>query len=237
MANELICIISARRPNSVSKMKLFAPQARWYVAVGEAEAYREAGALDVVEVGGLIDARNRALEDAFAEGRACVQLSDDLKKLQEVTDDLKTFDITLEQAVNVMGQICDVTGAKLAGVAPVANTFYYSPKSAVKTHHFIVGDMIYVKPSKPRFDNTLQLKEDYDFTAQHIQMYDSVARCDFIFATFVHRTNAGGAVAYRTPEIEQQSIARLIEKWGSAIRLNPRRENEILFNGKKVKRG
>jgi predicted dienelactone hydrolase len=96
--------------------------------------------------------------------------------------------------------------------------------------------MFYAEPSAPRFDTELKLKEDYDYTAQHIALHGVVARCDFIFASFKHRTNAGGAVAYRTPEVEQESIKRLQDKWGDAIRLNPRRENEILFDGKKVKR-
>lgn len=232
----MITIISARRPKSVAKMNEFAPNARWYVAKGDAESYLEAGAGNVIEAGSLCDSRNRALEDAFAENKACVQLSDDLTKLQQVDDELQLWDITLEEAVKAMAKICQGTGAKLAGVAPVANTFYYSPEKPVKTQHFIVGDMIYVEPSKPKFDTELKLKEDYDFTAQHIAMYDLVARCDFIFASFKHRTNAGGAVSYRTPEVEQESIARLKDKWGNAIRLNPRRENEILFDGKKVRR-
>ena len=60
----LVAIISARRPNSVEKMSKFAPNARWYVAEGETEAYKSAGAVDVVEAGGLIAARNQAIEDA-----------------------------------------------------------------------------------------------------------------------------------------------------------------------------
>lgn len=232
----LVTIISARRPNAVKKMQEFAPNATWLVALGDGEAYSDAGASKVIEAGTLCDSRNLALEMAFEHNKPCVQLSDDLTKLQQVDDDLNLWNITLDEAILAMSKITQSIGVKLAGVAPVTNTFYYSPKKPVKTHHFIVGDMIYVEPSKPRFDTELRLKEDYDFTAQHIALYGGVARCDFVFASFKHRTNAGGAVAYRTPEVEQESIARLQQKWGSAIRLNPRRENEVLFDGKKVKR-
>ena len=232
----LISIISARRPKSVTKMQTFAPNARWYVAIGEAEDYRAEGATNVTEAGSLIEARNKALEDAFAENKACVQLSDDLTKLSIVNDDLSLNPMSVEDAVNLMEKMCNATGSKLAGVAPVPNTFYFNPKKPVKTHHFIVGDFIYIQPSRPRFDSNLLLKEDYDFTAQHIRDYDGVARCDFLFANFKHRTNAGGAVAYRTPEIEQESIALLKSKWGEAIKDNPRRPNEILFRGNKIPR-
>jgi len=232
----LVAIISARRPSAVEKMKQFAPDAYWFVALGDGEAYSEAGAKHVIESGALCESRNLALETAFKDNRPCVQLSDDLTKLQQVDDELKLWDVTLDEAVTAMAKITQSMGVRLAGVAPVTNTFYYSPDKPVKTQHFIVGDMIYVEPSKPRFDTELRLKEDYDFTAQHIANYGGVARCDFIFASFKHRTNAGGAVAYRTPEVEQESIARLQAKWGAAIRLNPRRDNEVLFDGKKVKR-
>lgn len=232
----LIAIISARRPNAVEKMKQFAPDAYWFVAIGDKNAYQQAGAVNVIESGALCESRNLALETAFQKNIPCVQLSDDLTKLQHIDDELKLWDLTLNDAITAMAKITQSMGVKLAGVAPVANTFYYSKDKPVKTQHFIVGDMIYVEPSKPRFDTELHLKEDYDFTAQHIAIYGGVARCDFIFASFKHRTNAGGAVTYRTPEIEQNAIARLQEKWGSAIRLNKRRENEVLFDGKKVKR-
>jgi len=54
-------------------------------------------------------------------------------------------------------------------------------------------------------------------------------------AKFAHRSNSGGAVSYRTPELEQAAIDRLTSKWGDAIVPNPRRPNEILFRGNKVK--
>ena len=232
----LVAIISARRPNSVEKMSKFAPNVRWYVAEGETEAYKSAGAVDVVEAGGLIAARNQAIEDAFAKGKASVQLSDDLTKLQRANPDKTASDITLQEVINEMGKFCTGLSVKLAGAAPVPNMFYFDPEKPFKTHHFIVGDLIYIEPSTPRFDSSLKLKEDYDFTAQHIQEYGGVARLDFIHAHFKHRTNAGGAVSYRTPEVEQEAILRLQEKWGDAIRPNSRRENEILFRGEKILR-
>jgi hypothetical protein len=44
-----------------------------------------------------------------------------------------------------------------------------------------------------------------------------------------HRANPGGAVAVRTPEVEQEAIAYLRGKWGDWIKDNPRRPNEILL--------
>ena len=233
MANELIAIISHKRAGNVGKMSAHLPNAVWYVGHGEADEYKEAGAVNVVESGGLIDSRNRALDDAHNSGRGCVQVSDDFGgvTLAGTKSDKK---ITLLQAIEMMSGVADQIGAKLAGVAPVANRFYVDPEKPVKTRHFIVGDLIYVAPSSPRFDDKLRLKEDYDFTAQHLKEYGAVARLDVLMAKFAHRTNAGGAVAYRTSDVEQEAIAYLKAKWPGAIVDNPRRPDEVLFKGEVI---
>jgi hypothetical protein len=66
------------------------------------------------------------------------------------------------------------------------------------TSTFIVGDCIAVKPTPLRFDERLALKEDYGFTAAHIEEYGGALRLNWILASFRHRTNPGGAVAIRT---------------------------------------
>jgi len=48
--------------------------------------------------------------------------------------------------------------------------------------------------------------------------------------SFKHYTNKGGVVGYRDTELEQKTIQYLIDKWGECIKLNSKRENEILLN-------
>lgn len=79
------------------------------------------------------------------------------------------------------------------------------------------------------FDEKLRLKEDYDYTAQHIKKFGGVVRANGILATFAHRKNKGGVVAIRTAEIEQESILRLMQKHPGFFKENPRRANEILM--------
>ncbi len=227
-------IVSSGRAKNVVKMSEYAPDAVWYVGHGEGDDYTAAGARRVIESGSLIDSRNAILEDAFALGRPAVQLSDDLTRLRIVTNDGKAIPIPFDEAIGFLKYACETTGARLAGIAPVDNAFYTDPTKPIKTAHFILGDLMYVEPSTPRFDSSLRLKEDYDFTAQHLFTYGLVARCDIILGGFQHRTNAGGAVAYREPDVEQAAIATLRSKWGKAIVDNSKRENEILFRGKEV---
>jgi len=230
-----IYVISHLRPAAVAKMTPFVGVATWCVGAGEKQAYTYAGAERAVETGGLCESRNWALEDAFKSGAACVQISDDLSKLARIVEIGKntTTKMTVREAVELMIAQADAVGAKYAGCAPTANPFFTQRK--VSTAHFIVGDFITVLPSEPRFDTRLKLKEDYDFTAQHFNEYGAVARCDEIMATFAHRTNAGGAVAYRTSEREQEAIRLLKAKWPKWIIDNGRRNDEVLMRLPKMK--
>ena len=227
-------IVSSGRAKNVSRMSEWVDDAVWYVGHGEGDDYRAAGAGRVIESGNLMDSRNAILDDAFAAGLPAVQLSDDLTRLRIVDDEKQASPIPFDQAIKFLRFACESTGARLAGIAPVDNPFYTDPSKPIRTEHFILGDLMYVEPSSPRFDTTLRLKEDYDFTAQHLFTYGRVARCDIILGGFQHRTNSGGAVAYRRPDVEQEAISILRSKWGSAIVDNTKRENEILFRGRKV---
>lgn len=231
--NEIyISIISSKRPERVGAMNLHAPMATWFVGKGEREIYLNAGAKNVIESGGLCESRNAALEAAFGLGLPCLQLSDDLKKVKKAHSKTHTQEIQLIDAVNEICFIGKKTGAKLCGVAPTSNPYFYNPEKPYKNKAFIVGDMILVFPCEVRFDEKMRLKEDYDFTLNHLKKYGKVLRVDNILAEFMHRSNKGGAVSYRTSQMENESIAYLKKKWGKAIRENPRRKDEILINTK-----
>lgn len=226
-----VSVISAGRPDSYGTMSdLMDVAATWYVPLYEENLYEKRGAVTRIDRGSLCGARNAALDDAFEAGVACVQLSDDLTKLGQLTTaggKAGQTPLAFRAAVTQLLDELAVTDFKLAGVAPTANPFYGSAKP--KYRHFIVGDFTVTLPSPERFDQRLKLKEDYDFTAQHIAAYGGVVRADWIMAAFKHRTNPGGAVAFRTAEREQEAIAYLKGKWGPWIRDNPKRPNEILL--------
>ena len=221
--------ISHKRSKNVAKMEDLCGPLTWYVGDGEGEAYRAEGASSVVESGGLCRSRNAILDDAFADGLPAVELSDDLKKIEVVHHAKEKRPATFEDAVGLMFDALETTGTKLCGVAPTSNAFFYNPKKPIHKFAFIVGDMLLVLPSKLRFDEQLRLKEDYDFTLQHIAKFGGVARQNQVLATFAHRTNKGGACDYRTSELEQETIAQLKAKWPGMIRDNKRGKDEILL--------
>jgi hypothetical protein len=225
-----ITIISHGRATNVHLMHAFAPRATWYVKdTAEAEQYAQAGAPSVIASGGLIASRNQALDDAFAQQLWCVQLSDDLRRMRFVASAESVEMIQLDDALGMIREAMQITDAYLGGVAPTDNTFYANVNRPVSTTSFVVGDFIVVRPNALRFDPELALKEDYDYTAQHIKHYGRVARCNLLLMSYQHNTNPGGAVSYRTPMLEEQTIHYLKQKHGGWIVDNPKRKHQIIL--------
>jgi hypothetical protein len=231
--NAWVGVFSARRPQTVETMQTFEPNITWYVCdEQDAEDYAEAGAAAVKVSGALCPSRNAVIEDAQANGHWTLMLSDDMTSLKRaVTPNNKdAYEITLAEACQSIRSIMEASKAKLGGVAPTSNAFYFHPSKVISYKAFILGDFCLVSDTALRFDEGLLLKEDYDYTLQHIKHHGLVVRANDILANFIHRSNSGGAVRYRTREREQEAIAHLKGKWGKRIRHNPRRANEILLN-------
>ena len=224
-----VYVISAGRANNLPFNKKEKESFIFCVKSGEADQYRANGCLNVHETGNLIDSRNFALDHAFDQKHICVQLSDDLKKVTTNSSFVdKSEKIPLTQAIDFMvDKLNTVSGLRLLGVPPTANAFY--AKTIYSKNTFCIGDALFVKPSEPRFDTNLTLKEDYDFTLQHIQRYSVCARYQRFLWEFQHYSNSGGAVSYRDDDREQKNINYLLRKWPRNLRLNPRRKNEILL--------
>ena len=194
------------------------------------EMYLKNGATKVIVSGSLMDSRNASLKYCFNLNKICIQLSDDLEKIM-INDFTakRTYNyVTVKQAIETIFKHFLQSKYYFAGFPPTNNPFF-----ALKQYEydkFIVGDFIIIKPNKLTFDTNLRLKEDYDYTLQHIKELSGCIRYGAFLNSFKHYSNKGGAVDYRTTNLEQETIKYLQQKWGECIKLNPKRENEILIN-------
>merc|ERR1719356_1349532 len=57
---------------------------------------------------------------------------------------------------------------KLGGVFPTGNATMTMGSAEYSNQHFILGDFFVAEKSPVRFDESLTLKEDYDYTCSHI---------------------------------------------------------------------
>jgi len=226
-----IAVISHHRPSNIKKMEEITgceKDLHWYLGIDEYRDYEHAkGTLH--DAGKLIQARNLALDNAAREKKYCLMLDDDLVKIHFFTPTGTTL-INFHNLVKEMYDVLKSTSLYLAGTASTTNRFFYHPETPLGLKHFIGGWCTLTKyGSIPRYDNKLKTKEDYDITLQHIKLYGGVVRINYLAPQFKHYGNAGGVVEYRTSEVEQDSIKHLKSKWGSTIRDNPKRLNEILL--------
>lgn len=206
--------------------------ATWFVGEGEGRDYTYHGASYVFESGGLVPSRNAALDYSWSHGDAtCIMLDDDVNAIYRAIDKKQKEPISFVDAVHMLHQAMSETRNMFyfGGSAPTNNTFYFNPLKPISFKNFINASLMYIRPCELWFDPQFRLKDDYDYTLQHIQKYGGVCRRNDILLDVKHYGNKGGAVEYRTDDLEQQTIQQLKAKWGQHIRDNPRRKNEILL--------
>lgn len=230
----VVCCISARRPMNVPLIEAqFAPdKVIWFVPSEDAYDYRHLAKGTVVSVSagvgthGLPIARNLALLRAGTG--VCIQTSDDLKGFLKLQEGAKRGAVpaTWPEVREALLGALDAKGAHLAGLPPTANPFFSKP--GIKSKAFIIGDL-FATFGDCRFDETLPLKEDYDFSCRHLEKYGQVARVGDFLAEYAHYKNRGGAVSYRTEQLEEVTCARLLDRWPQYLHAHPRRKNEVVL--------
>lgn len=74
-----------------------------------------------------------------------------------------------------------------------------------------------MKGCELRYDERLPLKEDYDFTLQHLNRYRKVFRVNNVFYTVRQTEQPGGCATYRSMKTEREQMGLLQRKWGKRI--------------------
>jgi len=219
----------------------------WYVDEASLKDYRKLG-LNAKVGGKLVPARNMVLDDAKKQKKVAVEISDDISKWVyydcskqnyrgEKTFTRQNKDVLgvpkhcvspLAAAQFILAKMRSVEGdkPKLGGVFPTANVAMTLGLEEFARTHFILGDFFVAEPDSPcRFDLQMTLKEDYDYTCSHIKTHGSVFRCNRMFLSVKHSTNAGGAVAARDAAgaKEKYNVAVLQQKWPGVFRINNNR--------------
>lgn len=256
------CVVSARRATKLEGVRdIVAVQTQlqeagitptWYVDAESLEDYKALG-LKALVGGKLTPSRNKALDDAAARKKICVQMSDDIaaweyrhgERASNKTDDAmnkahalaQRFIVTPVAAARfiVAKMRASPDKPKLGGVYMLGSCARTFAGPEFVDHHFILGDFFVVdKGSSVRFDENMKLKEDYDFTCAHLKAHGSVLRCNRMTLTVKHYSNCGGAVATRDSKgvEEQRNIAILKSKWPGCFHKHPKRKNEVVLRWK-----
>lgn len=225
---------------------------RWFVDEASLKDYRALG-LDAVVGGKLTPARNKALKEAARLKKACVQVSDDItgwtycnskldvaalrrmgpKKMLQVANKAaygegrSTMDVSpLAAARFILAKMRAADPrCHLGGVQPTGNPAMAILTMPTTLDGFILGDFCVHDNSPCRFDETITLKEDYDFSCSHLARHGCVMRCNHLVLKVIHETNPGGAVSVRDArgQKERANIRILMRKWPGVFKLHSRR--------------
>jgi len=180
---------------------------------------------------GMQNIRNYML-DFYPRGQWVIFFDDDVKGLLTLSPDGKKLvrisETLVKGFIEKAIEFCEKVGASMWGVYPIRNSFFMS--RSVSPNNFIIGQLMGIKISEIRCDPELFLKSDYDLTLKHIMRDGKAARFNHICLDAKQRTNPGGCVSYRDDDKMEKATTRLLELHGNAVRLNPKRKNEVLMN-------
>lgn len=116
-----------------------------------------------------------------------------------------------------MFSLCEDANIGLWGMNPIDDPIAYRIYNPFSFDSVVLGPFVAIRDTTIRYDESLPLKEDYDFYLQHLHKRHKVLRANFLMYIVDHQKLAGGCQTYRTraKEIEQNKI--LEKKWGSHI--------------------
>lgn len=236
--NAHISVISHKRAVNVKKITEILGECTFYVNIGEANDYKIAGAINVVECGtNICQARNRAIKDARIYNLPSIQVSDDLRSLKRVkfSEDKKhiVYPVEFEHVCETMLNELKNKGFIYGGVAVTTNRLNYNGED-FSYDKLIVCDLVCIMPSNLEFDEEMALKEDYDFTITNLLEIGGVVRCNQFLCDFPHRDNSGGANTYRNLDSEDLATKKLISKRKGLIKKHSTREGQISLNYKAI---
>lgn len=216
-----IIIPSYKRPNTCITPH-YLKNAIVLVNESEEDLYREAIPNELMVMpdslgGNMARVRNFILNNANDD---VVMLDDDISYFgfYEHAELQKMPAEAIEERFENFFEMAKDCGTVLWGVNLLADKMAYRQYSPLSLSSVILGPCMGITKECPiRFDETLGLKEDYDFSLQVLNRYRRVLRFNKYHYLAKHKDMSGGCSAYRTKLREAQQMALFVKKWGSAI--------------------
>lgn len=225
-----ICIPSHNRPDKVETPNVLGIN-EYYIFVNDeqqAEKYRKHHTnVIVTNTIGITKARN-AILDYFPIGSNILMCDDDIKGLYRLVGKKSILmqQNEVKKLILKMFDLCKQHNIGLWGVGATFNPYFMRHKFSYRT--FIIGTFCGCITSDIRMDENLKVKEDYDFTIQHILRDRCILRQDGVGVRAGHYTQ-GGCDSLRAINEDKKAKEYLMSKYPKFVRSNPRSDNEVLL--------
>lgn len=240
----VVCAPSYKRPNGVETFK-YLPFCRVYVAQREYEDYRKNyPGRDIVAApddrqGNLCRIRNYILDTEFANGADVVLLVDDDLQGVYFWEGKQKHKIPHDSFLGFVEKyslVCQEWGFKFWGVNINADKQVYREYSPFSTVSYIGGPFqCFLRGNDLRYDERVNLKEDYDMTIQNMNRYRGALRVNKAFYVAKQSEQPGGCASQRNFEKEKEQFNLLQKKWGAEIVSRDRNDRSHGLKRKKVR--
>lgn len=214
---------SYHRPQKSTTQTLF-PFVKIVCKESESKEYAENGNDIVVcpdsAQGNVCRVRNWIL-DTFLPQYDCVVLMDDdyhgIIRTQDTNRHYLNAD-ELEEFAESAAILCKEWGFYFWGLNPLCDKGSYREYTPFSTLQFIGGPFqAFLQGCELRYDEKLNLKEDYDMTLQNLKRYGGCLRFNFMSYRVKQAEQEGGCAMQRNTEEEKRQLNMLKIKWGGAV--------------------
>lgn len=213
---------SLKRPQKSITQKLY-PFVKLVVKESEANEYLKNGN-EIITVpdmaqGNVSRIRNYILDNLYDNSEAIFIIDDDCngvyvyqkqKRIKLNSDELLEF-------IESNTILCKEWGYYHWGINCVPDKGAYREHTPFGTLQYIGSPFgVHIK-NDIRYDEELPLKEDYDYTLQHIKKYNGCLRINYANYEVKQSEQVGGCSTYRNLKEEKLQFEKLQNKWGSKI--------------------
>ena len=214
---------SYKRPQKSSTQILY-PFVKIVVKESEANEYLINGNDIVIcpdsAQGNLCRVRNWILDKFINEFDAIILLDDDYKNVIRWNNQkqIKLCENEFEEMCENIAILCKDYGFFYFGLNCVTDKGGYREHTPFSTNKYIGGPFQgFIKGNILRYDESLNLKEDYDMTLQNLHKYKGCLRANFLSYDVKQAEQSGGCAMQRNFKEEQRQFELLQKKWGNSI--------------------
>lgn len=212
---------SYRRHSVCTSHKIFGDDLYYVIRENEYSLYKNITSNLITIPDGLVsnltNTRNWILNNI--DHKYILMVDDDYKSvIWNLKRNLKK--LSINEIIDVIENgfsMCDESGIKLWGLNVNSDPMSYTISKPFSFSNMILGPWQGIIKTELRYDETLYLKEDYDFSLQNLKNFRKVLRFNFLSYYVDHESLAGGCQTYRTSENEIEQNNMLLNKWGSDI--------------------
>jgi hypothetical protein len=214
---------SYKRPKK-SKTQMLYPFVKIVVKESESKEYKN-NDNDIIICpdniqGNLCRVRNWILDQYLHKYDALVLLDDDYNNIVR-WDNQKAIKLNANEVEELCEQLAIITkeyGFYFFGLNCVTDKGAYMEHTPFSTNKYIGGPFQgFIKGINLRYDEDLNLKEDYDMTLQNLKKHNGCLRANFASYDVKQAKQAGGCAEQRNTKEEERQFNLLQKKWGNKI--------------------